>query len=227
METAARPLAGALARSWSVPDDVVRQAARSSMTVTEGLPSSTWNGMSAELHRIGSKGGAPRDVHLLAPGLHPASAGEAQLRFAWNDARASLWQRTLAAVQELRDRHGVTHVVGGGSFFSTDHPTPGDVDLLAIGARSGNPETLLEANRAAMRSRSHEFGAFNRAQGEHGVHIYDGAAGIAFPGGPTMLWGFGHAPPHPRPQSFDLRNPGEPLGLVLLNADEMLRTAKI
>jgi hypothetical protein len=87
-------------------------------TLTSGNPRFTWNGLD--------------EAGRLFPGVHPATAGEAQLRFAFNDHRARMFERMRSSLAHIREQHpDVRYVLGGGSFFSgKEHP--GDIDLVLL-----------------------------------------------------------------------------------------------
>ena len=86
--------------------------------LTTGIPRFTWNGLD--------------ESGRLFPGVHPATAGEAELRFAFNDHRALMFARMRESLAELRAEYpDVRYVLGGGSFFSSK-PNPGDIDLVLL-----------------------------------------------------------------------------------------------
>lgn len=108
----------AAALAASLPDDARRMVERGGGTVTSGIPRFTWNGLD--------------ESGRLFPGVHPATAGELELRFAWNDHRARLFERMRESLSMLRKDHPeVRYVVGGGSYFGSK-PIPGDVDLVLL-----------------------------------------------------------------------------------------------
>jgi hypothetical protein len=87
-------------------------------TLTTGIPRFTWNGLD--------------DAGRLFPGVHPATAGEAELRFAFNDHRARMFARMRESLAHIREEHpDVRYVLGGGSFFSGKE-RPGDIDLVLL-----------------------------------------------------------------------------------------------
>lgn len=196
-----------------VPDWLEQQALRGGLRPSAGLPHDTWNGMSAEIYGVGAKDGSTRWVHLLQPGLHPATVAQAKQRFAWGEQRLALWQRLEAIAPQLHAL-GILQVAGAGSFFSSDYEKPGDIDLIAFAP--------TPPRRQAGRT---WFAELNRQQGEHGVHVYWHAESILFPGGPSVLdSGLRHAPPNPRPSRFDLSFSaprGPEVGLVLMNVSEL------
>lgn len=140
-------------RAWEVPRQLARLAEDAGVQLTEGIPRFTWNGMSDDLTHL-VKNGVGEDVHLLFPGLHPAAAGEAELRFAWSPRRQQLWGQMLDKLPALRDEAGATHLVGGGSFFHSDKAAPGDIDVLAI-VPGGAPGRFAQGRRAVDRISDH------------------------------------------------------------------------
>jgi len=190
-----------------VPAWLEARAEKAHLPITKGIPQHTWNGMSEETHAVGAKDGGTRSVHLLPPGLHPTPVAEAKQRFAWNDTRRVLWDRLAFVAPQLRAL-GISHVAGAGSFFTTDHATPGDIDLVAFA-----PTPPARQNGRTW------FAELNTRQGEHGVHVYWNAESILFPGGPSVLdSGLRNAPPNPRPRRFDFSaKAGPEVGLVLID----------
>ena len=169
--------------------------------------------MTADTFEVGGKQG-PRQVHLTPPGFHPLSWAEAKQRFAWSPERAGAWPRFVSASVELRERFGATVLAGVGSYFTTDFSVPGDLEVVAFYDRQRLP-TPSPRDRSA-------FEAFNRGQGDTGVHAYAYDASLFFPGGPGPLVGFTHAAPHPRPRQMTLGGPqGPEVGVVLLNLEEL------
>ncbi len=203
----------------SVPGYVRASVRRSGGAVTAGIPNRTWNGMTAQRHALGARDGSTRQVRLLPPGVHPVSAAEAKQRFAWNEQRLALWRRLEQAAPEILERYKVTHLAGGGSFFSTDFALPGDMDLIAFTP----PDVRVpRAPRDAT-----AFGSFNRHQTERGVHLYLHDESIFFPGGPSSLSGFLHAPPNPRPARPTLGGPKGPrVGLALLEVADLIAQSR-
>lgn len=91
--------------------------------LTTGIPRFTWNGLD--------------EAGRLFPGVHPATAGEAQLRFAFNDHRARMFERMRESLALIRAEHPeLRYVLGGGSFFS-GKARPGDVDLVLLADEPG------------------------------------------------------------------------------------------
>lgn len=105
----------------SLPDADRRIVERASVALTGGIPRATWNGLD--------------DGGRLLPGLHPATRGEVELRFAWNPERRALYERMLVDLAELRasSPEPIRHVAGAGSFFGSGKPRPGDIDLAVFG----------------------------------------------------------------------------------------------
>lgn len=101
-------------------------------TLTSGIPRFTWNGLD--------------ESGRLFPGVHPATAGEVELRFAFNDVRARMLRRMRESLSALRVQHPeLRYVLGGGSFFSAK-ATPGDIDLVLLAK-----EPSMSAARALNR----------------------------------------------------------------------------
>lgn len=135
IEQAHAAVVATAARAGAILDDAIQQAPRIAEAVapaeravidrgrvplTSGIPRFSWNGL--------DEGGR------LFPGLHPASRGEAELRFAWNPERRRMFERMVEDLAELRREHpNVNHVIGAGSFFGTDKVRPGDIDLAVLG----------------------------------------------------------------------------------------------
>lgn len=101
-----------------LPDAVRTLIERGNGTLTTGIPRFTWNGL--------DEGGR------LFPGVHPATAGEAELRFAWNDQRARMFTQMQRSLEYLREENpDLRYVAGGGSYFSAK-PHPGDIDMVLL-----------------------------------------------------------------------------------------------
>lgn len=141
--------------------------------LTSGIPRFTWNGLD--------------ESGRLFPGVHPATAGEAELRFAFNDQRARMFARMRDSLSAIRADHPeLRHVLGGGSFFS-GKASPGDVDLVLL-SRDPDMITARELNRrnmtvhvyparptfAGIPQRSFvDFMRFDRSQAERGLVLLD------------------------------------------------------
>jgi hypothetical protein len=148
-------------------------------TLTSGIPRFTWNGLD--------------DSGRLFPGVHPATAGELELRFAFNPMREGMLARMRESLAALRVEHPeVRSVLGGGSFFSSKaHPS--DIDLVLL----ADEPSMAEAR------------ALNRRNPT--VHVYP--ANPSFAGIPQRS--FVDFMRHDRT--------GAERGLVLLDLDELLR----
>jgi len=102
--------------------------------LTSGIPRFTWNGMD--------------DAGNLYEGMHPVTAGELHLRYAWNDQRAIMLDRMYSSLSHIRREHpDFRYVGGGGSFFGSGKPDPGDIDLALLDIASSAPHSFT---RVAM-----------------------------------------------------------------------------
>lgn len=170
----AEALAGAL------PDLPRQLIERGGGTVTSGIPRFTWNGLD--------------ESGRLFPGVHPATAGELELRFAWNDQRARMFERMRSSLAELRSHHPeVRYVAGGGSYFSAK-ARPGDVDLVLLARRPDLAETRTRNAR------------------DHLIHVY--------PAKPTLAG----VPQRSFVDFFRHDRDGAERGLVLFDLDDLLAT---
>ena len=150
--------------------------------LTSGIPRFSWNGLD--------------DAGRLFPGVHPATAGEAELRFAFNDQRARMFARMRDSLANLRAEHpDLRYVLGGGSFFS-DKPRPGDVDLVLL----GDDVDMVAARELNRRNTV--------------VHVY--------PANPT----FAGIPQRSFVDFMRFDRSGAERGLVLLDLDDLLGPAR-
>lgn len=154
-------IGSAASRLWEIPASIVHLSEEAAVTVTSGIPRETWNGMSDETFHI-IKNGVATDVHLLASGLHPASAGEAELRFAWSPERRKLWDMLIAASGQLRDEAHAKFIIGGGSMFHSDKGPVGDIDALVVLPMSAPSEFAHRSNIVRKLS---------AAEGQSGLHL--------------------------------------------------------
>lgn len=154
---------------------------RGNGVLTSGIPRYSWNGLDGS--------------GQLFPGVHPATAGEAQLRFAFNDHRARMFEQMRTSLANLRSDHpDLRYVVGGGSFFS-GKAVPGDIDLVLL-AREPDMVTVRELNRR-----------------NHITHVY--------PANPT----FAGIPQRSFVDFMRFDRSGAERGLVLLDLDDLLGPA--
>ncbi len=129
--------------------------------LTDGIPAFTWNGMTNETWHL-VKNGIQSEVHLLFPGLHPVSVEEAALRFVWTPKRERLWGQLLDMSPALRDEARGAYLVGGGSFFHSDKPDPGDIDALVL-LGAGAPQDFQRGRGVVQKLSANE--------GLEGVHL--------------------------------------------------------
>lgn len=161
-----------------LPDDARRMIERGGGTLSTGIPRFTWNGLD--------------DTGRLFPGVHPATAGEAELRFAFNDQRARMFTRMRDSLAALRAEHpDLRYVLGGGSFFGSKQ-RPGDIDLVLLSRRLD----MLDVRQ------------LNRHN--HTVHVY--------PADPTLAG----IPQRSFVDFMRFDRSGAERGLVLLDLDDLL-----